>query len=159
MSEPYEEILSGRTVTRSSPGSRHEQICGRLHERIQASVADLATTRLLGRREQVKLPPDSVLRPDLALITTATGKLWLAAEIVDSNDHRIDTVHKKQLYEESRIPRLWMIDPRYDNVEVYYGGEYGLMLKGILAGREILSESLLPEFQITVDELFRMQTS
>jgi Uma2 family endonuclease len=50
-----------------------------------------------------------------------------------------------------------MIDPRYDNVEVYHAGEYGLMLKGILAGREVLTEALLPEFQLAVADLFRMQ--
>ena len=68
-------------------------------------------------------------------MTVATGKLWLAAEIVNSEDHRADTFIKKQIYEEIRLPRLWMIDPRYDNVEVYHSGEYGLVLKSILAGR------------------------
>ena len=38
--------------------------------------------------------------PDLALVAAATGKLWLAAEIVSSDDHRPDTVIKKQIYEE-----------------------------------------------------------
>ena len=47
-----------------------------------------------------------------------------------------------------------MIDPRYDNIEVYHGTEYGLVLKGILAGREILSEKLLPEFQLAITDLF-----
>src|SRR5262249_44756668 len=96
----------------------------------------------------------TTLRPDLALVAVATGKLWLAAEIVSSDDHRADTVLKKQLYEEVHLPRLWMVDPRYDNVEIYFGTEYGLMLKSILAGREILSEKLLPEFQITIADLF-----
>jgi Uma2 family endonuclease len=54
-----------------------------------------------------------------------------------------------------KLPRLWMIDPRYDNVEVYHSNEYGLILKGILAGREILSEKLIPEFQLTISELFQ----
>ena len=54
-----------------------------------------------------------------------------------------------------KLPRLWMIDPRYDNVEVYHSNEYGLILKGILAGGEILSEKLLPEFQVTISELFQ----
>ena len=26
---------------------------------------------------------------------------------------------KKQIYEDLNLPRLWMIDPRYNNVEVY----------------------------------------
>jgi hypothetical protein len=157
MSEAYEELLGGRTVARSAPGPRHEQICQCLHDCVAASLARLTSTRLLSRRSQVKLAVDTVVCPDLALVTVATGKLWLAAEIVNSDDHRVDTVLKKQIYEEIKLPRLWMIDPRYDNVEVYHSGEYGLMLKGILAGREVLTEALLPDFQLAVADLFRTQ--
>jgi len=95
-----------------------------------------------------------MLRPDLALVTAATGKIWLAAEIVSSDDHRIDTVTKKAIYEDLNLPRLWMIDPRYDNVEIYHGSQYGLSLKGILASREVLTESLLPGFAIVIKDLF-----
>ena len=35
-----------------------------------------------------------------------------------------------------------MVDPRYDNVEVYHGTQYGLTLKRVLAVRELLTESL-----------------
>ncbi len=96
--------------------------------------------------------------PDLALVAAATGRLWLAAEIVNSEDHRLDTVVKKQIYEDIKVARLWMIDPRYDNVEVYHSTEYGLMLKGILAGREVLTEQLIPEFQLVIAELFAGHT-
>ena len=58
-----------------------------------------------------------VVRPDLALVTAATGKAWLVAEIIDSADHRPDTVLKKAIYEDFKVPRVWMVDPRYDNVE------------------------------------------
>ena len=61
---------------------------------------------------------------------------------------------KKQIYEDLRIPRLWMIDPRYDNVEVYHASPYGLSLKGILAGNDLLTERLLPEFQVSMRDLF-----
>jgi Uma2 family endonuclease len=61
---------------------------------------------------------------------------------------------KKQIYEEIKVARLWMVDPRYDNVEVYHATEYGLKLIGILAGREVLTEKLLPEFQLVIAELF-----
>jgi Uma2 family endonuclease len=111
----------------------------------------------LERRSQITLRPDVTLRPDLALVTAASGKLWLAAEIVSSDDHSADTVVKKQIYEDLKVPRLWMIDPRYDNVEIYHANEFGLILKGILAGQELMTEKLLPEFQLTVAELFRVQ--
>ena len=48
-----------------------------------------------------------------------------------------------------------MVDPRYNNVEVYHGTAHGLSLKGILAGRETLTETLLPGLQITMNDLFR----
>lgn len=154
MSLPYEEILDGAVTTRLAPGQRHELICARLHAIIKASVATIPSTRLLEARAEVSVNMSTTLRPDLALVTAATGKLWLAAEIVSSSDHRTDTVVKKQIYEDIRVPRLWMIDPRYDNVEVYHASAYGLKLDRILAGREVLTEPLLPEFQLTVAEMF-----
>ena len=90
-------------------------------------------------------------------MTAATGKLWLAVEIISREDHHVDTVVKKELYEKIRVPRLWMVDPRYDNVEIYHSMEFGLALKGILAGSEVLAEALIPEFQIVVAELFAAQ--
>jgi Uma2 family endonuclease len=154
MSQTYGEILNGAPWARRAPGPRHELICDRLHRWVKASVANFAGTRLLPPRSEVRLSPKHTVCPDLALVAAATGKVWLAAEIVNSNDHQPDTVIKKQIYEEMRLPRLWMIDPRYDNVEVYQSSEYGLVLKGILAGQELLTEKLLPEFQLVIAELF-----
>ena len=157
MNGPYEEILDGGSLPRSAPGARHEAICDRLHALMTASVANLAAIRLLASREKVRITRTTTLCPDLALVTAATGKLWLAVEIVSTDDHRSDTVIKKQIYEDIRVPRLWMVDPRYDNVEVYHSTEWGLALKGILAGSEVLAEALIPEFQIVVAELFATQ--
>lgn len=154
MAEPYAETLEGASLVRTAPGARHELICSRLHERVAASVAQFPSTRLLAPRSRLQLSTYNALCPDLALVTTATGKLWLAAEVINSDDHQPDTVLKKQLYEELKLPRLWMVDPRYDNVEVYHGTPYGLVLQGILAGREVLTEKLLPRFQVAVAELF-----
>jgi len=141
-------------MLRFPPGARHEEICGRLHAKVGASVLRAATTRRLSPRSIVELSTGTLLRPDLALLTAATGKLWLAAEIIDADDHRPDTVTKKEIYEDLNVPRLWMIDLRYDNVEVYHGSQYGLALKHIFAGREKLTETLLPDFELVIADLF-----
>ena len=154
MSKPYEEILNGDPLPRSAPGGRHEMICSRLHAAMTASVANLAGTQLLAPRTKIQVSRSTAICPDLALVTRATGKLWLAVEIISRDDHRTDTVVKKEVYEQIRVPRLWMVDPRYDNVEFYHGTPHGLALKGILAGKEILQEGLLPGLAITVAELF-----
>ncbi len=154
MSVVYEEIIHGETIVRSAPGTRHEKICALLHARMSAALAAESPARILAPRSIVQLSAGVMVRPDLALVTAATGKIWLAAEIVDSQDHRPDTVLKKGLYEDFNLSRLWMIDPRYNNVEFYHGTTYGLALKGILAGSERFAEPLLPDFQLTVAELF-----
>ena len=154
MSEPYEEILHGEVTLRLPPGPRHELICGRLHDFVHASVANFPGTRLLDCRSEVQVDSANTLRPDLGLVTTATSKLWLAVEVVSSGDHRTDTVVKKEIYEALRLPRLWMVDPRYDNIEVYFATTYGLRLQEILATRDVLTEKLLPEFQMALPDLF-----
>ncbi len=152
--EPYDELIEGVGVSRSLPRGRHELVCQRLHTLVGAALEGITTTRLVAARSLVEFAPDNHFRPDLALITNATGKVWLSAEIISTEDHRWDTVTKKQLYEMMNIPRLWMIDPRYDNVEVYHASKYGLALKGMFAGRDLLTEPLLPALKIKVADLF-----
>ncbi len=154
MSKPYEEILDGASLPRSAPGGRHEMICARLHAAMTSSVANLSGTQLLAPRTRIQVSRSTAICPDLALVTVATGKLWLAVEIISRDDHRTDTFVKKEVYEQIRVPRLWMVDPRYDNVEIYHSMEFGLQLKGILAGNELLTEQLIPEFQFVIAELF-----
>lgn len=156
MSEPYEEIINGETVLRLPPRPRHEEILQKLHRRITTAVAQLSTIRLLPPRTRIDFVSTQKhsLRPDLALVTAASDRLWLVAEVISSDDHHADTVDKKAVYEEMKLPRLWMVDPRYDNVEVYHGTPYGITLKKILATRDLLTEALLPGFQVGVHELF-----
>jgi hypothetical protein len=154
MSRPYEEVLEGATLPRSAPSDRHELICQRLHREMAAGTNGLAITQLLTPRARVQVSRTTMLCPDLALVTAASGKLFLAVEIISRDDHRADTVTKKEIYEQIRVPRLWMVDPRYDNVEIYHSFEFGLKLHGILAGSEVLTDKLIPQFKLAVSELF-----
>lgn len=154
MSDPYEEILNGERLLRFPPRPRHDEILIRLRRRVSGSIATLTTARMQDTRSQVKISEKTILCPDMALVTTTGNKLWLVAEVISSDDHHADTVDKKMIYEEQRVPRLWIVDPRYDNVEVYHGTQFGLALKRVLSGRELLTESLLPGFEMPLHELF-----
>ena len=79
MSAPYEEIVLGESIMRHPPGVRHEMICGRLHERVAASLEKISVTRLLPPRTLIELSPGTLVRPDLTLVTVATRKAWLIA--------------------------------------------------------------------------------
>ena len=154
MSEHYEEILEGETYIRQPPGLRHERVLQRLQELLISQVSQIPAVTLLTSRSVMQISAGSMFRPDLCLVASVNQKLVLAVEVIDSVDHRIDTVEKKELYDAHQIPRLWIVDPRYDNIEVYHGSPHGLRLAQILAGREVLEEPLLPGFRLTVKELF-----
>lgn len=154
MSEPYEEIIEGESYVRQTPGHRHELIRERLQLRLAECLAAQATARLLAPRSVLQLTPGTMVRPDLTIVATANDRLLLAIEVIDAGDHHTDTVNKKEIYETRNVPRLWLVDPRYDNVEVYHGSPYGLRLQGILAGADCLEEPLLPAFAYTIRDLF-----
>jgi len=154
MSKPYEEIIEGESFVRQPPGVRHELIRDRIESRLVRCLGGIATARLLAHRSVVQLSPGTLVRPDLTVVTNANDRPLLAIEIIDAGDHRMDTVVKKEIYEARKVPRLWMVDPRYDNVEVYHGSPYGLRLQSILAGADRLEEALLPEFAYIIRELF-----
>ena len=154
MSQTYEEIIEGSSVHRTVLGGRHRMVLERLHALVKMALPENGPARLQEPRSVVQLTAGTILRPDLSLVTAATGKVFLAAEVISSEDHRWDTVTKKDIYEDCKIPRLWMIDLRYDNVEIYHGSQYGLGLKGILANKESLTEKLLPSLSVTMNDLF-----
>jgi len=154
MNVRYEEIVEGESLIRMPPGTRHETVCARLHAAVAACLDSGSSTRLLAPRTVVQISPGTLVRPDLVLVNTTTKKPWLVAEVIHSNDHSSDTVTKKTIYEDYRLPRVWMIDLRYGNVEVYHGTQYGMTLKDILAHREFLTEKLLPNLNLSIAELF-----
>lgn len=154
MSQLYEEIIEGTSVWRTVLGGRHRLVLERLYALMQAAALANGPARLQEPRSVVQMTSGTILRPDLSLVTVATGKPFLAAEIISSEDHRWDTVTKKEIYEDFKIPRLWMIDLRYDNVEVYHGSQYGLALKEILAHKEVLTEKFLPGLSVAMNDLF-----
>ena len=162
MSEAYEEFIQGETVSRRAPPSAHELLVARLHEQVARCLPLNSALRLLPPRTELLLGEHSVLRPDLAIIRTEPGAsavvdsadLYLVAEVLLPGDHHTDTVIKKQLWADARVPRLWMVDPRYLNVEVYGRGEYGFTLIDILAHHHPLTDPRLPGLGCSMDELF-----
>jgi Uma2 family endonuclease len=155
MSLPYEEIVEGETYLRFPPSLRHEAICQRLHELISLSLQANPLLHLLDSRSIIQLSAGTIVRPDVAVINQSSKKIWLAVEVISSDDHHTDTVVKKSIYEDVNLTRLWMVDPRYDNVEVYHGSPYGMVLRHILAGSDLLQEEQLPGLQISITHLFR----
>jgi len=159
MSEAYEEVIAGEVARRRPPPAAHELLVSRLHALVAGSLAPGLGLQLLPPRTSLQLADDCILRPDLAVMRTTpefTGpdRLYLVAEVLVPGDHHLDTFVKKDIWTRLRLARLWMVDPRYLNVEVYGLGEYGFTLTDILAHHHRLTDPHLPGLGCTMDELF-----
>jgi Uma2 family endonuclease len=161
MSEPYQELIAGQTVQRLPPPSSHEILVERLHELVARSLPLNSVLRLLMPRTELELGGTYRLRPDMAVVRVEDGagdppvaQLYLVAEVLLPGDHHVDTVVKKKLWSDARLPRLWMVDPRYLNVEVYACGKYGFTLLEILAHNNALTDPHFPGLACPMQELF-----
>jgi Uma2 family endonuclease len=154
MSEPYEETINGDCLFRSAPSGAHELLVGRLHGLVAASLPPNSALKLLAPRTEVDLGETGRIQPDLCVVRAPGERIYLVAEVLLPGDHHVDTVVKKQLWADMRLPRLWMVDPRYLNVEVYASTEFGFTLQDILANRHALTDPNLPGLSCPMRELF-----
>jgi Uma2 family endonuclease len=155
MPEPYQELIDGETFMRGPLNGPHELLCDRLHAWVTRHLPVNSALKLLPRRTTVTLRPGTDICPDLALVRRDNGQLYLAAEVLQPGDHHPDTVLKKQIYSDCRAPRLWIVDSRYQNVEVYSTTTpAGFRLESILASNDTLSDAAVGGIVYPVVEIF-----
>jgi Uma2 family endonuclease len=151
---PYEELIDGETFIRGPLNGPHEVLCDRLHAWVANHLPANSALKLLPRRTTLTLRPGTDICPDLALVRRESGQLYLAAEVLQPGDHHPDTVLKKQIYSDCRAPRLWIVDSRYENVEVYGIGPVGFHLESILAINDSLSDTALSSAMYSLSDIF-----
>jgi len=155
MAEPYQELIDGETFFRGPLNGPHELMCYRLHAWLTRHLPINSALKLLPRRTTVTLRPGTDICPDLALVRHDNGQLYLAAEVLQPGDHHPDTVIKKQIYSDCRAPRLWIVDSRYQNVEVYSTTTpSGFRLESILASNDTLTDNAVGGIVYPIAEIF-----
>ncbi|HET7535648.1 MAG TPA: Uma2 family endonuclease [Candidatus Didemnitutus sp.] len=161
MSEGYEELIGGQVLKRRALTAEHERLVAKLHSLVEAAIPPNSTLRVLPPRSALQLAEEHTVCPDLAIVRMPpvsedepNPQLYLVGEVLHPADHHTDTVVKKQLWADRHLPRLWMIDPRYRNIEVYGCGEYGFTLLNILANHDKLTDPFLLGFAHPVRDLF-----
>lgn len=153
MVEPYEEIVGGEVWLRSPPSQKHEEVLQRLYALVENAVRGHKGLELLPPRSVLQIEAGTLLRPDL-IVQDQQGHVVLVAEVIYPGDHKTDTVVKKAIYEESSIERLWMIDLRYECIEVYERTPYGLAFRNSFAGMERVEDARWPQLSFYAAELF-----
>ena len=158
------ELVDGRVVPMSPPGSRH----GALATRIAMLLQQCADTQRLGTvitagGFTIGTDPDTVREPDVAFIsrervleTGIPDSFWpgppdLAVEIVSPSDRRLAVTAKANDYLARGVRLVWVVDSKKATVTVYRPAARPVAL----GSDEILdARDVLPGFSCAVARLF-----
>jgi Uma2 family endonuclease len=106
--------------------------------------------------------PDTTVGIDVAYVSAEVaaiepeaaffeGPPVLAVEIPSPSDTHQDVDEKVELFLESGVAIVWIVNPRFRTVTVYRPGAAPVMFSGT---QELTAEPHLPGFRVPVDQLF-----
>ena len=153
------ELIEGEVVEMSPVGNRHAAFVANLNRLLVREVGDHAVVWPQG---PVRIPPDSVPQPDLALLrprsyvheSATMADVLLAIEVSDST-LRFDRIVKLRLYARAGIPEYWIVEANAEIVEVYRspsGDGYTELLR--VTRDERIAPLALPDAAIPIASIF-----
>ena len=159
------ELIHGRVHLSPAPSTRHQFVSQNLAASLGPFVVKNGLGELLVAPLDVCLSEDIAVQPDLVFISSqrieiiqenfVAGASDLVVEILSPSTAAHDRATKLNLYAEAGVPWVWLMDPLARTVEVLklQGNKY--LIHSIFAGKQTLTSSLFPGWEMTLEELFR----
>jgi Uma2 family endonuclease len=161
------EIIDGELLVTRAPHWKHQKVITKLIQALgnwssQSKLGEVVTT------PGVIFPDDDNVIPDLVWISSdrlakvldEAGHLLAAPELVvevlseGSDNERRDREVKRKLYAIRGVREYWIIDWRKQQIEVFRRDSNGLPLVATLFSSDVLGSPLLPNFELSVAEVF-----
>jgi Uma2 family endonuclease len=161
----YYELINGVIMKKSAPAPQHQRISMRLSRIISTYILEAKKGELLAAPVDLFLDDYNAVQPDLVFvandnqhIVTSDGIVGipdLIVEIISPSSVMRDRVDKKNLYERLNVKEYWIIDPAYQDIEIYsiLNGRYEL-LSGVTMLEGALKSNILDGISIDLKELF-----
>lgn len=157
------ELIDGEALVAPSPNTEHQEIAGDLYWQISSYLRAHAGGRVFVAPYDIVLSDHDVVQPDIVYVAADRDHIITEANIqgtpswvveVLSDPHR-DRQLKRQIYERSRVPEFWIVDPGQRLLEVYRlsGDEYPD--PRILSVPATASPQALPDLEIDLARIFR----
>ena len=132
------EIVDGEHKVNPAPGTYHQTLSRRIQFQLYAQVEEPGLGAVFDAPVDLQLSDSDVVQPDLVLVLTKNRNIItpakikgvpdLVVEILSQSTATLDRQVKKRLYQASRIPEYWLVDPDEHTLEQYCleGGRYTL---------------------------------
>src|SRR3990172_515379 len=122
------EIINGEEIVAPSPFRKHQDISGNLNEIIRQYIKKNKLGKLYYSPLDIILEEGiNRLQPDLLFIkkeNMAIAQDWIrgvpdmVCEIVSIGSVAMDTITKKDIYEQYKVPEYWIVMPEFNTIEV-----------------------------------------
>ena len=156
------EFTNGRIEVLPMPTDKHQTILFFLSQ-VFFAVAQRIGGKVLFSPIRLHLRAGKFREPDLLLLLSADdprrgNAFWTGAdlvlEVVSPDNPDRDLVQKRREYAQAGIPEYWIVNPQTETITVLKlerakYAEHGLFARGAQA-----TSVLLPEFAVSVDEVF-----
>jgi Uma2 family endonuclease len=165
------EIIDGVHYVPSSPSLRHQDLVGRLHLAIGNFLASHpGIGRVFLSPLDVVFTVHDVVEPDLVFVASdqtdilteanIQGAPAIVIEILSKSTRSRDERIKKELFDRGGVREYWIVDPDRSQVTVYRRENNTLEDRSILSAADdgVLTTTLIPDFSLSVSDLFRPTT-
>jgi Uma2 family endonuclease len=161
------ELLGGELYVSLTPNTRHQRIIRNLLFLIETYLRRTGHGELFHDRMGVRLSPRDIVIPDLLVVLAGheariqddciVGAPDLVVEVLSPGTARRDLGAKRSLYEHSGVGEYWIVDPIGEKAIVYVLagiGDGAFRFHGSFGRHEHLRSAILPELEISLDEVF-----
>lgn len=159
------ELVEGRVIRMSPPGSRHAVLATRLASFLNQYVEEHGLGVVMSSGGfHLASRPDTVREPDVAFVRADRippsgvpdgfwpGPADLAVEIRSPGDRRSEIAAKVKEYLGRGVPLVWVVDPKARTVTVHLPDQTPVILEG---NATLDGGSVLPGFRSPLERIFK----
>jgi Uma2 family endonuclease len=161
----YYELINGLIMKKSAPAPQHQNISMSLSMKLGSFIKSKKLGKLFAAPIDLFLDDRNAVQPDLVFVANdnlhivthdgIVGIPDLIVEIISPSSVMRDRIDKKNLYERLNVKEYWIIDPAYQDIEIYtvLNGRYELF-SGVTMFEGSLKSNILEGISIELKELF-----
>ena len=125
----YYEIIDGEMIRKSAPTPMHQRICRKIIVILDRYINERKSGEIFQSPVDVFLDEYNKPQPDLVYVSTEKKAIItndgimgipdLIIEIISPTSVIRDRIEKKNLYERMSVQEFWLVDPQYEEIEIY----------------------------------------
>jgi len=156
------EFTNGRIDVLPMPTEHHQAISAYLYMALLTFITRIGG-KIFYAPLRVRVKARKFREPDLLLLLSADdprrhNRFWegadLVVEIVSPENPDRDLVKKRRDYAQAGIPEYWIVNPQIETITVLRLERTKYVEHGVFVRGAAASSVLLPEFAVSVDEVF-----